>query len=261
MSPFLSFVRRLKPLDLLLPVGAALVTYGLQSLAERETRQRERLAQLAELAADHVQALMNAGAAVPAELAGDEEHPLDPNVPWLMQHAPAPDDEQDAPASGRGWKLTAVALAAGTVIAFNHRDELRAAASKFGFTMPWPPAPAALDDEVYPHNSWCNTKHEPGPDQCPPPVGPADYTAVGGEPVDVMCLVPHCGLHRHPDDVEHVFRFGADLTPSTSLEICGWPNCGYEVNPELSDQDQVLALAVHRNQCFYRPSGAHVPGE
>lgn len=112
-------LRELRPVDVLLPIGAALVAAGLQNLAERESRQRQRLVDLAALAADHVEALTAAGMAVPATLAADELHPLDPEVLWLplagASAGPEP-VEQAEPGEKRrrGWKLAAAGLAAAT---------------------------------------------------------------------------------------------------------------------------------------------------
>lgn len=120
MSPFLSFVRRLRPIDLLLPVGAALVSAGLQNLADRETRQRTRLDELAALAADHVEAFTRIG--VVDDLPVDEQHPLDPGVPWLASFAtPEPAADEPSPRR-RGWKLAAVALAAVSAVAIVKPD-------------------------------------------------------------------------------------------------------------------------------------------
>lgn len=71
------FIRRVQPADLILPAGAALISHGLQRLVDREDRQRARLAALAELVDDHRQTLEANGVELPAEVFGDEAHPLD----------------------------------------------------------------------------------------------------------------------------------------------------------------------------------------
>lgn len=140
MSPFLSFVRRLRPVDVLLPIGAALVSAGLQNLADREARQRVRLDELAELAGDHIDALMLAGVNVPEQLYADEKHPLDPGVPWLAMHASSAatgDEQEPEPAPKRKpWKLAALGLAAAAgVTLWNNRDEI---AQRIGETFGYP---------------------------------------------------------------------------------------------------------------------------
>jgi hypothetical protein len=272
VSPFLSFVRRLKPLDLLLPIGAALVAAGLQSLADREQAQRVRLAELADLAGDHLQALAAAGVDIPDEIAADEPHPLDPGVPWLTQHASAaPDDEQETPApANRGWKLAALALGAVGILAYRNRDAIlqRAGTSPFGFTMPWPPAPAETPDPL---------DHETGMAQpvSHPFRGNADECSMCGRPVELHHPDPDewpehglnhpgsdrwTGGDRKDDDVKRGLTLASDACGCAGDE-CGWPNCGYTPPEDLPAEDQVLALAVHRQQCFHRPAGAHVPGE
>lgn len=234
MSPFLSFVRRLRPIDLLLPVGAALVSAGLQHLADREARQRARLDELAGLAGDHLQAFAAAGVAVPDELAADEPHPLDPGVAWLpaLHGDVGTNDEPEQEKPGLSWKGAAVALAVVTGIAWSNREKLQ---TRFGFTMPWPPASAVPPESV----------------------DLADYASVGGESVEEMCPEPHCRLKRHPGKVHQDiddFEFVTNV-----LGPCGWPNCDYQPDPKLEPEEVTLALAVHRNQCIFRPAGAHVP--
>lgn len=267
MSPFLSFVRRLKPLDLLLPIGAALVTAGLQNLADREQAQRGRLADLANLAGDHLDALAAAGVVVPDELGNPDVHPLDPGVPWLAQHATSEPDEQETPPANRGWKLAALVLAAGTAVTLMNRDKLQGivgalreglqapAPSPFGMTMPWPPAAAETPDEPEgPAPEWtggrCTTCEQPA-------AWFVDeqewwHVAITGLPM----RAGHAVTHLPPTNAGWV---KSGLTPTG--DECGWPNCGYTPPEDLPAEDQVLALAVHRQQCIYRPAGAHVPGE
>jgi hypothetical protein len=110
-----TFVRALRPVDLLLPVGAALVSAGLQKLTEREVRQRAQLASLQGLVERHREALGAAGVALDETglLLVDEHHPLDVETmptlfPW---HAPGPEQDDVPRPRRRGWKLAAIALA------------------------------------------------------------------------------------------------------------------------------------------------------
>jgi hypothetical protein len=232
MSTLTTFVRRLRPVDVLLPIGAALVSAGLQNLADRERRSRGRLESMATLAADHLSALRAAGVAVPDELAADEEHPLDPGVPWLSQHASADpdDDELDATPARRPWKLAALALlGAAGITAYNHRDQL--VATLFGVKPDLTP-----DDLPDIACGWCGH-----PLDQQHPAGPVD-----DDPVDEL-------PERDP----------ADELPQPDpepLESCGWPNCTWTSDPGKSVISQGTAAAVHRNRCVYRPAGAAVSG-
>lgn len=285
MSPFLSFVRRLRPADVLLPIGAALVSAGLQHLADREARQRARLDELAALAGDHLQAFAAAGVPVPEELAADEPHPLDPGIPWLVQHATPEADEPDEIPPRTNWKLAVLALGAVAGVVTLRRTGFLAALVDRGIVRPGEP--------TYAHDADCNTKHEPGPDPCPEPVstqvddtrawGPAGLNHPGSDrwtggdrkDDDVPGVKPDLTPDPIPDGyrpgiVHHEFEGEeqrcslCDRIPehhrAAAGDECGWPNCGYTPPEDLPPEDQVLALAVHRNQCVYRPAGAHVPG-
>lgn len=104
-------IRKLHPSDLLLPVGAALVTAGIEALGQREQRQRDRLAALQASVSDHLDALLASGVEIPPALAVDELHPFD--APGLAD--PVSDSSSNSyPAgsdisSGRGrrWRLAA----------------------------------------------------------------------------------------------------------------------------------------------------------
>lgn len=77
MKTVLAFLARLRPADLILPAGAALVSAGLQNLVDREHRQRQRLAALDELVDMHRAGLRAAGVDLSSPVWGDETHPLD----------------------------------------------------------------------------------------------------------------------------------------------------------------------------------------
>ena len=77
VNAIVRFIRRIQPTDLVLPIGAALISAGIQNLVDREQRQRQRLLALDELVDVHRGALAAAGVELPAELSGDEQHPLD----------------------------------------------------------------------------------------------------------------------------------------------------------------------------------------
>jgi hypothetical protein len=222
VSTLSTIIRRMRPVDLLLPIGAALVSAGLQNLADRETRQRARLDELAELAADHLQALAAAGVPVD-ELAVDEQHPLDPGVPWLAQHAtPVPDEPVD---ERRSWKLPVLAL--GSVIGvalWKHREQL---AARLGIAL------------GYPY----------GPD------GPVAQDLAAGVNPDLTPAGVNPGLTPQGDepDVEPV-----DEPSQTPAEACGWPNCDWTSTPGKTGTGQTTQAAVHRNRCVYRPAGANV---
>jgi hypothetical protein len=254
------FLHRLRPGDVLLPIGAALITAGLQNLADREARGRGRLADLATLAADHLDALAAAGVEVPDELAVDELHPLDPEVPWLAQYASAEQEEETDPEERRRrrWKLAGLGLAAATGITlWNNRgrifDRLGDILEEF----------TAADPEG------------------------STFNEVSSEPVDKASSEPNAGretpaapwptctpddtgkcvkeIHDHrppsarpqpPDPTEPVDEL--DAVSVTPRESCGWPNCDWTSTPTKSERGQATQAAVHRNGCMYRPAGAGV---
>lgn len=274
MSTLTTFVRRLRPVDVLLPIGAALVSAGLQNLADRERRSRGRLESMATLAADHLGALRAAGVAVPDELAADEEHPLDPGVPWLSQHASADpdDDEPDATPARRPWKLAALALlGAAGITAYNHRDQL--AATLFGVKTDL--TPAGLPCRCPSFNTVDGSPHYYDPEHC----RPVDEQPPADDPLPnegretpaapwPTCLPDGLGVcankrHGHGPVDEWPERDPADELPQPDpepLESCGWPNCTWTSDPGKSVISQGTAAAVHRNRCVYRPAGAAVSG-
>lgn len=298
MSPFLSFVRRLRPVDVLLPIGAALISAGLQNLADRETRQRARLAELAELANDHLAAIAAAGVRLPDGLVATEEHPLDPEVPWLAQYA-SPEQEETGPEEQRRrrWKLAALGLAAVTgVTLWNHRGEI---AERFREQL--------VDDVLAEPDG--STFNEPSSGivcgLCTHPLEHhGKFSCAGDETTDCGCTIgmmdgtepvrpnwPNAGretpaapwptclpdglgvcankIHGHgPENyVQPVGEPAAvsaelvDELPAVSVtprEACGWPNCDWTSTPTKSEQGQATQAAVHRNRCIYRPAGAGV---
>lgn len=274
MNAFLTAVRRMRPVDLLLPIGAALISAGLQNLADREHRQRERLDQLAELAGDHLQALAAAGVAVPDELAVDEPHPLDPGIPWMPVVATRlGDDEPDEPPAGRhSWKLAALALlgvAGGIAI---HRTGGVTALIDGLRSEPWPMTPDDIDHAAGMAMPVSHV-HEGDPDEpCSlcgrgfdlhlPRKFPCDVEGPHGSSPDHTCssnLVepstddvcvgsPECG-HEYP----------AGVSPLVSpLETCGWTGCDWTSEAGRSELGQRTQAAIHRNKCFHRPAGAAV---
>jgi len=233
-------IKSLRPIDLLLPAGAALVSAGLQNLAERETRQRETLQRLSMAIAAHRFALAETGAEVPPELV-DEPHPLDPGIPWLAAVSgpavavePAADVEPPKPPR---WKTVAVALGALAGVALVKNREAIAA----GFL---------------------SRMHgiEPGtlsPDFLPEPEDSSNSYQAGGE----NSRIEH--EHRVGDAAcaDHGSPWNGKPTgeeTASPAESCGWPNCSWSSNAASPVEAQRTAAALHRNACVYRPAGAQV---
>lgn len=251
MSLFLTFIRRLRPADLILPAGAALISAGLQQLVDREDRQRRRLAALQGLVDVHRGALAAAGVTLPDELVDDEQHPLDVDGALQFALARMPSDPEDNRITGnpnpvnrrRRRLLAAAAVVAGaTAAVVIPRTGFLQALSLTGLvpTGGWPPA--VLEEEP------------PAPDESFGPISTNSY--------------PDDREHR-----EHVSCFGADGQCETRpvpegvighgeppAEECGWPNCDWTSDATRSALSQQTAAAVHRNRCVYRPAGAQVPG-
>lgn len=271
MSPFLSFVRRLRPIDLLLPVGAALVSAGLQNLADRETRQRTRLDELAALAADHVEAFTRIG--VVDGLPAGEQHPLDPGVPWLASFAtPEPAADEPSPRR-RGWKLAAVALAAVSAVAIVKPEA-------FGLLLdglrPYPWRAGDLDVIADPHD-------HPAPETSTFNEDTSEHCTTCEQPA-VWFREEQTWRHVWPDGMPRWSRHEVTLPPAINEEAprdpevsaevqadrdagetmpaaiasCGWPNCEWTSSPEKTEQGQLTQAAVHRQRCIYRPAGAGV---
>lgn len=281
------FLHRLRPGDVLLPIGAALITAGLQNLADREARGRGRLAELATLAADHLEALSAAGVEVPDELAADELHPLDPEVPWLAQYAtPVPDDDEPAPAEQRRrrWKLVGLGLAAATgVTLWNNRGRIF---DRLGDLL------EEISDEPDGVNADL-TPDEPGeqtPEQVAENLAAYEAHRLRYEAMDECVGAPECGhttepnlpnagretpaapwstclpdnlgncankIHTHPAvSAEPVVE--PDAVSVTPREACTWPNCDWTSDPRKSVTGQATQAAWHHNRCIYRPAGAQV---
>jgi hypothetical protein len=282
-------LRELRPVDVLLPIGAALVAAGLQNLAERESRQRQRLDQLATLAADHVEALTAAGLAVPASLADDELHPLDPELLWMpLAGVPAGPEpvEQAEPGEkrGRGWKLAAAGLAAATGITlWKNRgrifdrlgDILEDFAAEPDGVNPdlTPDVLAEQTPEQVAENLAAYEAHRAryeamdecvGAPECGHTTDPNGPNAGRETPAApwVTCLPDNLGncankIHDHRAvSAEPVDE--PDAVSVTPREECGWPNCEWTSDPKKSETGQATQAAVHRNRCIYRPAGAGV---
>lgn len=243
-----SFLRSLRPMDLLLPAGAALVTAGLQNLADRETRQRARLGILDAAVKGHAAALADLGQPVdPAFVA--EPHPLDPGVPWLVAYSgPPASDVKPAPAGRR--------LPTGAVVALG----VLAAAGVAGVTVlrrgGFVPilaslvAPAQLlDDEPV---------DELADDALPEPPAAEGQGDLDPEPLD-QDGPPAPSSNSENDLGDHFDQLpAAEHGPSEPQEICEWPACDWTSDPGRSVHSQQTQAAVHRNRCIYRPAGAKV---
>lgn len=135
----LGILRQINAVDLLLPIGGALIASGMHNLAERETRQRQRLAALQSAVQTHLDALLAAGVEVPAGLAVDERHPLDaPGLAAAINGITGnsnsktssnsyPDGGESPRRRRRGWKLAAAGLAGAAGIVYAFRGHLAAA--------------------------------------------------------------------------------------------------------------------------------------
>lgn len=267
-----SFLRSLRPMDLLLPAGAALVTAGLQNLADRETRQRARLGVLDAAVKGHAAALADLGQPVdPAFVA--EPHPLDPGVPWLAAYSgPPASDVKPAPAGRR--------LPTGAVVALG----VLAAAGVAGVTVlrrgGFVPILASLvaepvdelaDDalpEPHPHSGVridLDELHETGETRiegCRHHLYDDGMPAAEGQGE----LDPELESQDQegPPPAEAVGEEAVDMVPGTfhgpvePQEICEWPACDWTSDPGRSVHSQQTQAAVHRNRCIYRPAGAKV---
>lgn len=275
MSVLVSFIRRLRPVDLLLPAGAALVSAGVQQLVDREDRQRRRLAALQELVDVHRGALVDAGVSLPAELVDDELHPLDVDGALQIALARTPSDDTDnritgnsnpekGPSRRRAARRFAVlGLAGAAGVTMWARGYARASGQQptvLGFlTALRGPVEVTETANSYPDNGEtvsvdehehryasdldsvceiCGEKSRPSP---------ADAPALGHEGSDRWT-----GGDRKDEGV-----IGHGEPP---LEECGWPNCDWTSDATSSELSQRTAAAVHRNRCTYRPAGAAVPG-
>lgn len=262
----LAVIRKLHMSDLLLPVGAALVTAGIEALGQRERRQRDRLAALQASVSQHVDALLAAGAPVPDELRVDELHPFD--APGLAQDYGItdtgnpktssnsyPDGGDSSSSRGRGWKLAGLALvAAAGVTLYTWRDK-------------WAPllAAAGADDELaevprfYPGG-----RGEPVDDA---PFGPIRTETIADEPESPWehaepvadASEPSEDLPAAPADEVAALRELVD-GPDPLGDECGWTGCTWAPKESTRGAARVTALAVHRSKCPHRPPSLTVPG-
>jgi hypothetical protein len=241
MTALAKFIRGLRPVDLILPAGAALVSAGLQQLVDREQRQRDRLRALAELVDASRGALTAAGVELPAELAQDERHPLDVEnaISTVLGRTPAEPDYRITGNSNpekprgflprRGWKLAGLALgAAAAVTLYTRRGDLvDAVLARAG---------AGLDDDpAWAPDAVCSFCTHPVGEHGPRgehPSGPPAAAAPEPEPVDTVPPVDE---------------------PVNEADViwCGWTGCDY-------NSAFPATVALHRNACVYRPAGAQV---
>jgi hypothetical protein len=156
VNAIVAFIRRLRPADVLLPVGAALVSAGLQHLADRERNARAQLDELQTAAAGYRDALRDAGAEIATWLE-EPAHPLDPGVPWLAKWASADESEPataDEPPTPRGQALRKYAIAAAVaagVVAWSKRDELLALVLSRGGVTSEDFLPEGVKPDLTPH--------------------------------------------------------------------------------------------------------------
>ena len=182
----LGILRSINAVDLLLPIGGALIASGMHNLAEREARQRHRLAALQTSVQTHLDALLSAGVDV-AELAVDERHPLDAPglagaVNGITRNANPKNSSNSYPGSSdssssrrRGWKLAALALAGAAGVAYAFRGQLAE------IVLPYLDA-ASADDEL----AEAPRFYPGGRPDADAPFGPiTTVTVPGDEPTEV----------------------------------------------------------------------------
>lgn len=235
MSPFLSFVRRLGPVDLLLPIGAGLVAAGLQNLVDREDRQRRRLAALDELVDVHRTALTAAGVTLPADLVGDEHHPLDIEnaIGIIVGRSPADPAPADPP-KPRGTRRR-VLLAASGLIGL-------AAGGMWAHSAGWLDGFNALADT--------NRRIREADDDYAAAAFRGDVDPATGEQDNATTDAISATLETpEPEPL-------GELAP---FESCCWTGCDWTSDPTRSQLSQSTAAAVHQNRCVLRPAGAGVP--
>lgn len=286
VSTIVRFLRGMKPVDLLLPVGAALVSAGIQNLVDREDRQRRRLVALDELVDVHRTALADAGVELPAELAGDESHPLDVESALQVLLARTPGEQEPAadeprpPRRGlRALAVLGLAGAAGVTMWARGRARIYGQdPTVLGFlsTLRGPDGAGPAWPKTYPSHS-----HDYGEGICP--ICGAD--GVSGAALldehkhryasDLDSVCETCGEKSRPSpaDAPTLSHEGSDRWTGGDLkdegiigkgepplEECGWPSCSWTSDATRSEVSQRTAAAVHRNRCVYRPAGAGVEG-
>lgn len=289
VSTIVRFIRGMKPVDLLLPVGAALVSAGIQNLVDREDRQRRRLVALDELVDVHRTALVDAGVELPAELAGDESHPLDVEnaIQIVLRRAPGEEAAADEPRPPRrGLRALAVlglAGAAGVTMWARGRARIYGQdPTVLGFLSTlrgpvgaaWPKTDPPVGGDYPMPDNWggdrCTTCERAAAwfrdDQVWQHVSPLTAEPYGM--LHDVTLPPAVNLVAPTLDHEGSDRWtGGDLKDEgiigkgePPLEECGWPSCSWSSDATRSEVSQRTAAAVHRNRCVYRPAGAGVEG-
>jgi hypothetical protein len=247
-------IRRMQPADLILPVGALLVSAGLQRLVDREDRQRQRLVALNELVDDHRQTLEASGVELPVDRFGDEVHPLDiegaiQTVLARVPTEPAPAEEV-RPRPRRALRRLAILGIAGAsgllVWGRGYAKTYGQEGTLSGFLTAWhgpevdrgEPTSSSISDlnensSGEKHPGVCNfCGHDHDPNTSPHPDGP-----------------PAAGIWE---------RDGVIGKGEPPLEECGWPSCDWTSDATRSDAGQQIQAAIHRNKCLYRPAGAQV---
>lgn len=263
MNPFLTYLRRLQPADLILPAGAALVSAGVQKLVDREDHARRRLVALAELVDVHRGALTAAGVELPAELEHDEEHPLDVDfaVQTLLRRLPEPDKritENPNPEKPRrrirtiaGVLGLAVGVGAGLVWA-NARGWLQGVQEVTD-------ANRAVREAVDARRM--EGDGEWGGDRCTTCGRAAAWFRDGQVWLHVSPATGEQYAMTHdvtlPPAINETSPRPVELTVDPA-EACGWPGCEWTSDPSRSRMAQRTAAAVHRNECVCRPAGARV---
>lgn len=271
MNTLRSLIRHMRPIDLLLPVGAALVSAGLHNLAEREERQRGRLERLAQLVDAHADALIASGIELPADLAGDESHPLDPGSPVMGLVAPFAGGRDKPPAEPprprrRGLVALGVLAAAG-VAGVTLAPRILARLVDAGvlpgdvYAEPADQGQGDLDPAAAPNGSTFNEdssgEHTDLPDSYRTPTALPEPHPHSGVRVDVAQL--DAGDALPADELADVdAAAAAETTPPVAS--CGWPNCDWQSDAGRSETAQLTQAAVHRNRCSWRPANAVVPG-
>lgn len=286
VSAIVGFLRRMRPADLILPAGAALVSVGLQQLVDREERQRRRIAALQQLLEEHAGALVDAGVSLPADLLDDEQHPLDVEgaLQIVLARTPAEPDYRIAgnanpekrPRRRRRYLAAAAIVAGAAAAVMIPRPGFLQALSLTGLvpTGGWPPA---VDEDAPPVDDSpfgpISSNSYPVPDEWPGDRCTTCERAVvwfrdeqvwrhvspgSGEPYamlhDVTLPAAVNESNAPADDPEGVIGRG-----NAPLEECGWKGCDWSSDATRSELSQQTAAAVHRNRCVYRPAGAQVP--